>query len=88
MLIKFYLLKQTFLYVITKYVINIIKHTHFHITPCISPRPISALGPSALWLILVSRADTGCDMEMGIMAIHYYSLYINTDIRHTLLHIE
>ena len=60
------------MYFITKYVINIIKQTLFHITSCISPRPISALGPLALWLILVSRADTGCDMEKGM----YYSLYI------------
>lgn len=27
------------------------------------PRPISTLDPSALWLIMESRADTGCNIE-------------------------
>jgi len=56
-----------------KFKLNRIKHAFFHITTSINPRPISALGHSALGLILQSRVDTGCDMEKGM----YYSLYYN-----------
>ena len=37
------------------------------------PRPISALGPVALWLILMSRDDIVCDTDFAML----YSLYIN-----------
>lgn len=32
-------------------------------TPCISSRPLSALGPSAFRLTLVSQADTECNIK-------------------------
>ena len=38
----------------------------FHITCHIDPRPILALGPSALWLIWKSRVDMTCDMKNAI----------------------
>lgn len=37
-------------------------------------RPVSALGPVVLWLILVSRAVTGCNMER-IWIFLYMSIY-------------
>lgn len=40
---------------------------------CISPRSISALGPSSLWHILVSRADIWWNMNKGYVFI--YSLW-------------
>ena len=42
------------------------------ITPHINPRLISALGPTALGLILESRVDMGCDTDFAM----YYSLFI------------
>lgn len=51
LIFKIILYKLMFFNFITKYVINIIMDTLFHITACISPLPISSLGPSALGLI-------------------------------------
>ena len=45
-------------------------HVKIRIICYINPRPISALGISALWLILVTQVDTACDMDFAM----YYSL--------------
>lgn len=61
-------------HVITKHTINthIMIHILYHIKSYISPQLISAHGPLAPWLILMSQAYKRCDMEKG----SYYSLYI------------
>ena len=46
-------------------------HGEICITPHINPQPISALGPTALGLILESRVDMGCDTDFAM----YYSLF-------------
>ena len=50
-------------------------HGEICITPHINPRPISALGPTALGLILESRIDIGCDRNFAM----HYSRYILCD---------
>lgn len=52
-----------------KFVKNIM-HTISHSTHCISPRPISTLGPSVLWLTCLSRADAGCNLEMVCIILY------------------
>lgn len=37
--------------------LNIYNLAHLERSPCISPPPVSALWPSAIWLILVSQVD-------------------------------
>jgi hypothetical protein len=55
---------------IFKYIIKTTIHDkNLHPTP-INPRPISALGPTALGLILESRVDRRCDTDFAM----YYSL--------------
>ena len=48
------------------YMINRLWYGIFHITCHINPRPILALGPSALELIWASRVDMKCDMKNTI----------------------
>jgi len=49
-----------------KYMIKRLWYGIFHITCHINPRPILALGPSALGLIWASRVDMTCDMKNAI----------------------
>jgi len=49
-----------------KYMINRLWYGIFHITCHINPRPILALGSSALGLIWASRVDMTCDMKNDI----------------------
>lgn len=43
-------------------------HTIYHTTPCISPQSISALR-----LILVSQADTWCNMKKSSIILYIYN---------------
>jgi hypothetical protein len=48
-----------------KYMINRLWYGIFHITCHINPRPILALGLSAVGLIWASRVDVTCDMKIA-----------------------
>ena len=50
---------------------KIITYGKICITLRINPQPISALGPTALGLLLGSQVDMGCDTDFAM----HYSLY-------------
>ena len=56
-------------------------HVNICITCCINTRQILALGPPALWPILLPMVDTACDTDFAM----YYSLYNDILVQYQLI---